>query len=319
MEQGWIYVLVNSSIPGLIKVGRTTRLPSERAAELSASTSVATPFVVAFEQPCADCAAAERAVHAELDRRGLRAAANREFFRGSTTDIVRVVLACTSPADPAPDSRSQHAAADLLAEGDRHLFGRGETLQDLAEAVRYYRLARKRGSLVAMERLGVIYMLIHTKGDAARRRALGVLKEGAGRGNYFCYCEMASLFARAGHVRNFAKAWDLFFTSRRRAICPEVECDGERYPRALRAYIAMCLDLSIAPAHLAELRAATDALVAGLLAAIDAASDMPEQRFRMVVILRGIYDNLLPQRHQRAGPPTSLRRGRVARLVRATA
>ena len=31
--QDWIYVLVNSSIPGMVKVGRTARQPAERAAE----------------------------------------------------------------------------------------------------------------------------------------------------------------------------------------------------------------------------------------------------------------------------------------------
>ena len=35
MEPGWGYVLVNSSMPGLAKVGRTTRSPAERVAELS--------------------------------------------------------------------------------------------------------------------------------------------------------------------------------------------------------------------------------------------------------------------------------------------
>jgi len=322
MEQGWIYVLVNSSMPGLIKVGRTTRLPSERAAELSASTSVATPFVVAFEQACADCAAAERAVHAELDRRGLRAAANREFFRGATSDIVRVVLACASPDPASPDERADRSAPELLAEGDRHLFGRGETLQDLAEAVRYYQAARRRGSLVAVERLGVIYLHMRTKVGADRRRAMRLLKEGAGRGNYFCYCEMAWLFAREGHVRNFTKAWDLFFAARQSAICPEVECDGERYPRALRAYIAMCLDLRMQPGHLAALRAAVDEVVAGLLTAIEGAADMPEHRHRMVVILRWTYDNLLPQaepRRQPTRPPTGWLSGRIGRLARVPA
>ena len=47
MEPGWVYVLVNSSMPGIAKVGRTTRAPRDRAAELSGVTGVATPFIVA--------------------------------------------------------------------------------------------------------------------------------------------------------------------------------------------------------------------------------------------------------------------------------
>ena len=88
MQEGWVYVLVNSSMPGMAKVGRTFRLPSERVAELQ-STGVATPFILAYEQVFADCCAAEKAVHDELDRRGLRVALNREFFRGPPSDIIR--------------------------------------------------------------------------------------------------------------------------------------------------------------------------------------------------------------------------------------
>jgi hypothetical protein len=64
MEQGWIYVLVNSSLPGLVKVGRTSRSTQERVAELSAATGVPTPFVLAFDQEFEDCVAAEQSVHA---------------------------------------------------------------------------------------------------------------------------------------------------------------------------------------------------------------------------------------------------------------
>jgi T5orf172 domain len=183
MEQGWVYVLVNSSIPGMYKVGRTTRLPSERAAELSAATGVATPFVIAFEQEFADCVTAEQQIHAELDRRGHRIASNREFFSGSSTDIVRVVLDAAT-AIPAPAGQpfagqplvgrplvgqplvgqplvgqqrnAATSATDLFAEGDRHLHGTIDTLQDGAEAVRFYHRAATRGSIMAMERLGCI-------------------------------------------------------------------------------------------------------------------------------------------------------------------
>ena len=97
MEQGWVYILVNPTLPGLVKVGRTTRLPSKRVAELSQATGVATPFILVFEQAFADCAAAERDIHRVLDSRGMRVAANREFFRGPTTEIVRLVLQYARP------------------------------------------------------------------------------------------------------------------------------------------------------------------------------------------------------------------------------
>lgn len=72
MAFGYVYLLVNSSMPGLVKVGKTTRPAFDRVAELSGATGVATPFIVAFEQAFADCDAAEQFIHAELERRGLR-------------------------------------------------------------------------------------------------------------------------------------------------------------------------------------------------------------------------------------------------------
>lgn len=75
-----MYVLANSSMPGLVKVGKTTRLPSDRADELSGVTGVATPFIVVYEEYFDDCDAVEAHVHTRLAGKGLRLSANREFF-----------------------------------------------------------------------------------------------------------------------------------------------------------------------------------------------------------------------------------------------
>ena len=46
---GYVYILVNDSMPGLIKIGKTARNSLARAKDLSSSTGVPTPFKVAFE------------------------------------------------------------------------------------------------------------------------------------------------------------------------------------------------------------------------------------------------------------------------------
>lgn len=295
LEQGWIYVLVNSSIPGLVKVGRTTRAPAERAAELSGATSVATPFVLAFDQEFADCVLAEQEIHAELDRRGLRVAHNREFFRGPPAEIVRVVLQTASQNDAGLPYVPAPSAADLLAEGDRHLFGKGETLQDITEALRCYRLAARRGSVVALERLGAVYAQLRGKSRADRRRAMRYLKEGARRGNYFCYCELARIYAAEGHMANFGKAWDLFFTRRGEAPCAEAEAAENRYVTALRHYLSGCLELGLPPGHLAELKAVAEPLLQALGMALDQVRDAPELRHHLANTLRWAYENLPPR------------------------
>jgi hypothetical protein len=295
MEQGWIYVLVNSSMPGLVKVGRTTRSAHERTAELSAATGVATPFVLAFEQEFADCEAAEHDVHAELERRGLRVAKNREFFRGSPAEIVRLVLDVAATPGVSRARHSAKTAPELLAEGERHHHGARETLQDLGEALRCYRIAAARGALVAHERLGAIYLHIGSPSQADRGRALRHLKDGVRRGNYFCYCEMAHMFLQDGHLENFGKAWEFFFDRRANAFLAEVEEGHDRYPAALRRYIVACLELDLPPRHLPELKAAVDALMHNLVDALDTVRDAPEARQRLATALRWSYENLLPE------------------------
>jgi hypothetical protein len=306
MPQGWVYVLVNSSIPGLAKVGRTTRPPAERAAELSAATGVPTPFVLAFEQAFAACEQAERDIHAELDRRGCRLAPNREFFRGSPNEIVRVVLQVAALSGDGPDMPPAPSAEKLLTQGDTHLFGAGENLQDMSEACRCYRLAATRGSLIALERLGAIYAQSKGRSRTGRRRALRVLKDGAQRGNYYCYVEMAALYAAEGHAQNCAKAWNLFFSRRADSFRPDVEGGSDRYVLALRRYIQTCLDRGALPGHIDILKQEADAIIQSLIAAIDAAQAAPRTRELLSATLRWAYETLTdappaPRRHSRPG------------------
>jgi hypothetical protein len=261
MEQGWVYVLVNPSMPGLAKVGRTSRLPHTRAAELSGATGVATPFILVFEQIFRDCIAAERDIHIILDRCDMRYSSNREFFRGPTTEIIRLVLQYAVETGDVAVMCPQQSGLDLLAQGDKFLFGDLETFQDLSEALRCYQLAAARGSLVAFERLGAIIAQIHGSARGGRTRAMGYLREGAKRGNYYCYCEMALMAADDGNVGNFIKAWELFFVHRQAAVLHEVEAGQFRYVATLQRYLVACFRLNTEPTHAAAMRGHGDALM----------------------------------------------------------
>src|SRR5688572_6679317 len=52
---GYLYVLINPSLPGLVKIGKTNRDPEQRAAELSAATGVPTPFVLVYDAFFQNC------------------------------------------------------------------------------------------------------------------------------------------------------------------------------------------------------------------------------------------------------------------------
>ena len=90
---GYIYALINYSMPGLIKVGFTTRSAEERAAELSAATAVPTPFVVAYDILVPDGAGGERRIHERLEEQGYRVSDDREFFNAPLRQIIGAMIA----------------------------------------------------------------------------------------------------------------------------------------------------------------------------------------------------------------------------------
>ena len=79
MNPGYIYILQNPSLEEThLKIGRTTRDPEERAAEISSSTGVPTPFEVAWWSESVDCHRAESILHHHLTP--YRTSTAREFF-----------------------------------------------------------------------------------------------------------------------------------------------------------------------------------------------------------------------------------------------
>jgi hypothetical protein len=306
IERGSIYVLLNSSYPGLIKVGFTTRPVAERVAELSAATGVPTAFVLAFEQEFADGAKAERAVHADLERLGLRINAHREFFRGPPNDIICIIQAhaaaegaghpaASVPGTPrkVPDfARSRAAtAARLLAEAERHFHGLGDVLQDTAEAARLYHAAANAGSLIALERLALLHAYHQSDRKTGRRRAMRLLKQGAAAGNYYCLAAMAELFAKEQHVTNFIKAWAQFFAARAAKRCEEAEAGAGRFAHACRTYIALCFDFGLVPQHVADMESAAEAIQLGLVERLERTAPDTDARYRLALMLRWTYEN----------------------------
>lgn len=78
-EWGFVYCLANDSMPGIYKIGFTTRAPMNRVAELSAATGVPEPFYPFFYVETEDPARFEREIHRILN--DFRVSENREFFR----------------------------------------------------------------------------------------------------------------------------------------------------------------------------------------------------------------------------------------------
>lgn len=91
---GYVYVLTNRAMPGLMKVGFTTSPPKFRAQQLS-HTGSPHPYEVEYEVYVEHPEHVEKATHEYLKRKGLHE--GKEWFRCTLEDAVRAVKQCAGP------------------------------------------------------------------------------------------------------------------------------------------------------------------------------------------------------------------------------
>ena len=85
----YVYVLVNKSMPSMVKIGMTVREVEERAKEISGATGVPTPWVPVFSFKCFNSYKLEQELHAYLD--AVRVSGNREMFYMHSKDAINIV------------------------------------------------------------------------------------------------------------------------------------------------------------------------------------------------------------------------------------
>jgi hypothetical protein len=87
--RGYIYILSNPSMPGILKIGKTERDPDERISELSNVSGVPTPFYLEYKIFVPDCHSAEKSIHEAL--KAMRVSDRREFFDIIVSDAIDIV------------------------------------------------------------------------------------------------------------------------------------------------------------------------------------------------------------------------------------
>lgn len=110
MSAGYVYILINPSMPGLLKIGRTFRDSKARARELH-STGVPTPFEVAFELFAENHEELEQKLHEHLSE--FRVSGNREFFR---YPLRRAIQHLQELSSPPKESSSTYSAESIFQE-----------------------------------------------------------------------------------------------------------------------------------------------------------------------------------------------------------
>jgi hypothetical protein len=110
VPRGFVYVLTNRAMPGLIKIGFSTRHPNERATELS-TTGVPFSFEVASFVEVDDPSQMESEIHKRLAKH--RVSENREFFRVAVERAVAIVgEVCGGPFGADCDLSPRAASSD---------------------------------------------------------------------------------------------------------------------------------------------------------------------------------------------------------------
>jgi len=230
-QNGFVYALINPSLDGMVKIGKTTRTPEERAKEISSSTGVPTPFYVAYKVAVNDCHNAEDYMHTLLSSGGYRVSDNREFFKIALDEVIKLmqkveskfnIKSNTSDADAFFNDEfldslnvvttDECAWEDVEKLASQYYYGMDDELQDYGEAIKLYKQAVTLGSVTACIVLSDIYI----NGEGCRAdgsEALVWLKHGVKNGKGICYGYMAKLFIDEGHQQNAEKCWEKYFKS----------------------------------------------------------------------------------------------------------
>lgn len=112
----FVYVLRNDAMPGIVKVGRSSWLPEDRAKDLSSPTGVPIAFDVAYRSATSRSREVERFAHELLKPHRINA--KREFFRVSEATAIEAVRAAAVEAggiSSAPTGGVLLKARDRLA------------------------------------------------------------------------------------------------------------------------------------------------------------------------------------------------------------
>lgn len=88
-SKGFIYVLKNPSLKGMVKIGVTTKDPSKKCEELSSTSIIPTPFKVVYSQPSKNPFKVLNIVHTILDE--FRVYKDSDFFNVDVEQTINLI------------------------------------------------------------------------------------------------------------------------------------------------------------------------------------------------------------------------------------
>lgn len=130
MQEGIVYVLTNPAMPGLVKIGMTTRLEIQiRMSELY-STGVPLPFECSFAGKVKDVKKVERAFHKAFGPNRINS--SREFFQIEDTQAIGL-LEIICEEDVTPEVTSELDKVDESSKAAGKAFKKKRPVQNYAQ------------------------------------------------------------------------------------------------------------------------------------------------------------------------------------------
>lgn len=221
MSSGYIYLLINQSMEGIVKIGKTTRDPQNRVNELSSATGVPTPFTLVYKEYFNNCSDAEIAIHIALE--SYRVSNNREFFKVPIYEAIDIIKNIHENQNGLKSQESEkkvsnnisNLAYEFLKTGIDYYYGYNDKLEDYTEAVDYLKRASKLGAVEPYRLLGDMYQFGFGC-EPNIELALEYYKEGARKGHNHCYAQMGIIFLSKReykHIENGKKCFELYFNN----------------------------------------------------------------------------------------------------------
>lgn len=216
---GYVYILTNPAMPGIVKIGHTQRRPERRLAELSGATGVPEEFQLFHYGSFENSAQIERIVHSVLDEQGCRTSKNREFFTVSP-EHARTVL--DNVAGSLEDSQKRETFARIfVAEAESILEGAKRTVAELEAVLVLYDHATALDDTIAPYLAGEIAYELALKRknspddvrQSLKTQAVAFFETAAERGISRGYAKVAALALEEGNTTDYVFKWTQYLTA----------------------------------------------------------------------------------------------------------
>ena len=159
-EAGYLYVLTNAGLPGVLRVGRTRGEPQVEAERISAAWNAPAPFSVAWQMHFRDSWVAERRLIGVLEEHGIQPAATGEIFDATLGTVLEAMEQVRTELDAEQHGRLPEPAAMAEANafvriGDMFAKGDGGA-PDLVRANLWFHRGAEAGCRRSMARLALL-------------------------------------------------------------------------------------------------------------------------------------------------------------------